>query len=82
MTCGQCLNQIFAVFVISEIIRSDNGPQFTSLEYKCFVRNWSVLSVISSPYYDQTNVEAVKAVQTVNDLLTRSVEVSEAVLAI
>ena len=63
---------ILARHGIPKEIVSDNGPQYSSLEYKNFVSEYGILHTTSSPKYPQSNGEAEKGVRTVKALLKKS----------
>ena len=63
---------IFARHGIPEVVRSDNGPQYTAMEYKQFAQEWKFEHQTSSPYYPKSNGLAEKAVQIVKRLLSKS----------
>ena len=65
---------IFARHGIPEVVRSDNGPQYTAMEYKQFAQEWKFEHQTSSPYYPKSNGLAEKAVQIVKRLLSKSKE--------
>ena len=57
---------IFVHFGIPRVVISDNGPQFSSTDFKNFVKSWDFEQKTSSPEYPKANgmVEsAVKAVK-------------------
>ncbi|XP_037561164.1 uncharacterized protein K02A2.6-like [Dermacentor silvarum] len=56
----------------SDILRSDNGPQYSSLEFLQFRSSWGVRPVTSSPHYVQSNGEAERAVQTAKNIIRKS----------
>lgn len=72
---------LFARYGIPDILRSDNGPQFSSLEFLQFTSRWGVKHVTSSPHYAQSNGEAERAVQTAKNILRKSTDVAEGLLA-
>ncbi len=63
---------IFARHGIPEVVRSDNGPQYTAMEYKQFAQEWKFEHQTSSPYYPKSNGLAEKAVRIVKGLLSKS----------
>ena len=65
------LRQQFARYGIPEIVISDNGPQFSSFEFKEFARKWEFKHITSSPGYPQSNGKAEQAVKTCKRLLER-----------
>ncbi|XP_061715536.1 uncharacterized protein K02A2.6-like [Cydia pomonella] len=58
------LDDIFCTFGLPEIIVSDNGPQFTSSEFKQYCKNQGILHIRSSPYHPRTNGLAERLVRT------------------
>ncbi|XP_061132648.1 uncharacterized protein K02A2.6-like [Syngnathus typhle] len=63
---------IFARHGIPEVVRSDNGPQFASEEFRRFARMWGFSHVTSSPHFPQSNGEVERAIRTVKSLLKKS----------
>ena len=53
-------------------IMSDNGPQYTSEEYRRFVKDWGISHTTTSPHYPQANGMAEKFVQLVKRLLNKA----------
>ncbi|CAI6375189.1 unnamed protein product [Macrosiphum euphorbiae] len=51
----QHLKSMFARFGIPFSIVSDNGPPFSSLEFKQFMSEWDIEHITSSPHYYQSN---------------------------
>lgn len=62
---------IFARHGITEIVVSDNGPQYSSEAFAKFTHEYQFEHVTSSPYHPQSNREAKRAVQTVKRLLKK-----------
>ena len=58
------LKQIFSRHEIPETVKSDNGPQYSSVEFATFANNWKFTHVASSPKYLQSNGLAGKTIQT------------------
>ena len=46
---------MFSRHGISQMVRSDNGPQFISTEFKKFEKEWGFQHITSSPHYPQSN---------------------------
>jgi len=63
---------IFARHGIPDVVRSDNGPQYTATQYKQFAQDWKFEHQTSSPYYPRSNGLAEKAVQIVKRLLSKA----------
>jgi len=63
------LEKISADFGIVECIRSDNGPQFSSSEFKSFVARYDIRRITSSPHYPKSNGQAERMMQTAKLLL-------------
>ena len=59
------LRAIFATHGLPKTIVSDNGPSFTSEEFKLFMRSNGIRHIKSAPYHPSTNGLAERAVQTV-----------------
>ena len=83
-TSQEVINHLKAIFArhgIPETVISDNGPQYSSAEFAKFAEDWGFTHIISSPKYPQSNGEAERMVQTTKNLLTRSDDPYERVLA-
>ncbi|GFR96761.1 polyprotein [Elysia marginata] len=63
-TTVNILGTIFARFGIPEQVVSDNGPQFTSEEFKTFMYTNNIRHVRSAPYHPATNGIAERMVQS------------------
>ena len=75
------LKDIFSVHGIPEELRSDNGPQFDSYEFKYFAKAYGFVHTTNSPLYSQSNGEIERAVRTVKNLLKKSSDPSLALMA-
>jgi len=58
------MRNIFATHGLCETIVSDNGPQFTSHQFKTFLRSNGIQHILSSPYHPASNGEAERFVRT------------------
>ncbi|CAL9707883.1 unnamed protein product [Knipowitschia caucasica] len=65
---------IFARHGIPVTVVSDNGPQFSSQEFKDFADSYEFNHVTSSPLFPQSNGLAEKAVQIVKRLFKKAAE--------
>ena len=66
-TIIQKLKSQFAKHGTPETCVSDNGPQFASVEFKEFSRQWNFELVMSSPTYPQSNGKVEAAVNSVQE---------------
>lgn len=66
------LRRFFVDFGRPETLLSDNGPQFSSYEFKCFMEDQDVKHVTSSPHFAQSNGLAERMVQTVKNSLSKA----------
>ena len=63
------LKTAFARHGIPEILRSDNGPQFSSHEFAEFANRYQFTHTTSSPHFPASNGQAERTVKTVKNLL-------------
>ncbi|XP_062574568.1 uncharacterized protein K02A2.6-like [Saccostrea cucullata] len=76
----ETLKCIFGTHGIPREIRSDNGPQFSSCEFRNFCHELDIKHVTSSPHFQSSNGAAERAVQTVKRLWRKSVDKQLALL--
>ena len=75
------LKNIFARHGIPEIVRSDNGPQYSSHEFSDFAKSYQFQHITSSPLFPQSNGQMERSVQTVKELLNKSEDICQALLS-
>ncbi|KAJ0169313.1 hypothetical protein K1T71_015197 [Dendrolimus kikuchii] len=56
---------------------TDNGPAYSSQEFKKFMYDWEIRHETSSPHYPQSNGKSERTVQTIKNLLKKSVDSGE-----
>jgi len=56
----ECCKSQFSPHGIPDTLITDIGPQFTSYEFKAFVKTYNIKHCTSSPYYLQSNGMAEK----------------------
>ncbi len=54
------------------MVISDNGPQYSSQEFKCFSQVWEFKHNTSSPGYEQSNGKSESAVKTAKRLMQKA----------
>ena len=74
------LKSVFARHGIPEVVRSDNGPQYSSKEFSQFASSYGFQHITSSPRYPQSNGQAERTVRTVKKMLKQSTDPYLAIL--
>ena len=72
------MKSIMARHGLPSVVVSDNGLQFSSREFRQFVKQYGFKHVTSSPEYPQSIGKAEKAVQIMKCLLKKTKEIDEA----
>jgi hypothetical protein len=62
-TCGK-LREVFARYGVARVLVSDNRLQFTSYEFRQFIKANSILHLLSTPYHPKANGLAEGTVRT------------------
>ena len=62
----------FARYGIPDQVVSDNGPQFSSVEFLKFAKKWSFVHTPTSPYNSKGNGKAESAVKMAKNLLRKA----------
>ena len=73
------LRSLFARYGLPEQVVSENGPQFTSDEFKGFCKSNGIRHITSAPYHPSTNGAIERAVQTMKKSLKSTVNEPETI---
>ena len=73
----QELKAIFTKMGVPNTIVSDGGPQYTSAEFRDFMKDWQIEHKVSSPRNPQSNGMAERCVQTMIASLLKTIEEGE-----
>ena len=76
------LRSQFVRYGIPSVLVSDNGPCYSSAEFKKFPEDWVFHHVTSSPGYPQSNGQSERTVQTVKSMLEKADDPYKALLFI
>ena len=77
----RALCDIFATHGALNVVISDNGPQYSSQIFKTFASDRGFTHVTSSPKYPQANGETERAVQTAKNILKKTSNPYQGLLA-
>ena len=67
------LGMIFSEFGKPQVFRIDNGPCYSSKEFRIFMQNWQIEHRTSSPHYPQSNGLAESMVKVSKNLIEKAV---------
>ena len=67
----QVLRELFARYGLPMTIVSDNGPQFVSDSFKCFLKQNGIKQMFSPPYMPSCNGQAERYVQSIKNMLKK-----------
>lgn len=85
MTANTVINKLKSIFArhgIPAIVMTDNGPQFTSEEFKNFSKQWNFEHKTSSPYHQQSNGQAERTIQTIKNIMKKAENKDDIYLAL
>ena len=74
-TSKEVINHVKSIIArhgIPQQIVSDNGPQFSAIEFSMFAKEYGFTHTTSIPRYPQVNGEAERAVKTIKGLLKKA----------
>ena len=71
------LKSMFARHGVPEVVRSDNGPQYSSLEFNKFSTEYNFDHITSSPLHPRSNGEAERAVKTLKLIMKKTLASNE-----
>ena len=69
--------QIFAEFGIPETLISDNGPHYVGQPFKDLMNDLEVQHITSSPRYPKSNGQAERSIQTVKNIIKKTIKNGE-----
>ena len=67
----KALREMFSRYGLTDIIVSDNGPQFTASEFQQFCRNNGIMHRIFAAYKPLTNGQAERVVQILKSVIAQ-----------
>ena len=68
------MKAVFTELGVPDVIVSNGGPQYTSAEFKDFMKQWQTEHKLYSPRKPQSNGMAERCVQTMKALLIKTLE--------
>ena len=71
------MKAVFAELGVPNVRVSDSGPQYTSTEFKDFMKQWQIEHRVSSSRSPQSNGMAERCVQTMKESLIKTIEKGE-----
>ena len=67
------IKQLFAEQGVPEGLICDNGPHFSSQQFKEFAKEWDLEHITSSPKYPQSNSMAERCIQTIKGAMKKAI---------
>ena len=80
-TVVEKLKTQFARHGIPDLLLTDNGPQFISVEFAKFCGEWNINHQTSSPYWPKGNGKAESAVKIVKNMMKKCDDLELALLS-
>lgn len=74
------LKKQFARYGYVDELITDNGPQFSSLAFKKFAKDYEFIHTTTSPHYSQAMGQTERYVQTIKNMIKKSPDPSKALL--
>ena len=71
------MKAVFAELGVPNMIVSDGGSQYTSVEFKDLAKHWQIEHQVSSPRNPQSNGMAERCVQTMKASIIKTMEEGE-----
>ena len=72
ITAIRKIKMMFSILGIPEVVKSDNGTQYSSRTFQRFTESWRFLHITSSPEYPRSNGMAERYVQVIKNMLTKA----------
>lgn len=79
-TTIDCMKSLMSRYGYPDTVITDNGPQFSSVEFQTFAKDYEFTHVTSSPRFPQSNGQAERTVQTIKNLIKKSDDPHKALL--
>ena len=76
------LKESLTMFGVPEKLDSDNGPQFSSPEFRKFAIDWEFQHITSSPHYPQSNGFIERHVLRIKQILKKNKYIHQALLCL
>ena len=73
------LRKLFSAYGLPDQLVFDNGSQFTSDEFSCFMKANGIKHIFTSPYHPKSNGEAERFVQTLKNALRKERDESDSI---
>lgn len=68
------MKRIFVRHGIAISVCTDNGPEFSSILFNQFAKEWNFQHITSSPRYPQSNGQVERAIQTIKNIMKKAHE--------